>query len=482
MKTKVLAIIIAAILLVGAGTGIGFAIYANLPQNAAASAIFNAIEDFGKRDEIKPIIQVLEKGSLEFAVNKMEHEDEDLFEDSALSGKMYFSKDAFMLKNFELKSGSFNVSGDVYLSEDMLYLSENEILSNAYGVKFKDFADDFADSIFAYGSGSDYAITDQEQYDKIISALEVLNDDDMQKDAEKLVEKLYKKIWKIACDNFEFESEKDEVKIGGEREKVRVITVTIDGESLANAFSEFYEYLEDDDSIPKFLEKYGDALDIMFEANVVEDYDAYIEQMGDNLDDICDRIEDNYSEDIEIRVFTPRSAKRLVKLEVIVNEQDVFSLDIGMDGAKKSDEITFEVYGKEYTYQIKEDSSKEFECVLKDNTNTIKLSIDKKEDTFKLDIDTPNSANFTKLVLKGDWVTKFGKTTITVDKMQISSYGYDDNYNWGTLTETIDCEIVFVIDQSDKIPSAPKDYKRISDIADEDINGWQEKVEEIFFN
>ena len=482
MKTKVLAIIIAAVLLVGAGTGIGFAIYANLPQNAAATAIFNAIEDFGKRDEIKPIIKVLENGSLEFAVNKLEYEEEDFFEDSEFSGKMYFSSDAFMLKNFNLKTGSLNVSGDVYLSDDMIYVSENEILKNAYGAKFKDFADDFAGSIFAYGSGSEYAMTNQEQYDKIISAFEVLNDDDMQKDAEKLVEKLYKKIWKIACDNFEFESENDEVKVGGERAKVRVITITIEGEALAAAVSEFYEYLEDDDSIPKFLEKYGDALDIMFEANVVEDYDAYIEQMGDNIDEICDRIEDNYNEDIEIRVFTPRASKKLVKLEVIVNEQDVFSLDIGMDGAKKSDKITYEVFGNKYTYEIKADDSKEFECVLKDNTNTIKLSIDKKEDTFKLDINTPDSANFTKLVFKGDWVTKFGKTTITANKMQVSDYGYDENYNWGILTKTIDCEIVFIVDQSDKIPSAPKNYNRISDITDEDIEGWQERIEEIFYN
>ena len=46
MKTKVLAIIIAAGLLLGVGTGIGFAIYGNLPQNVAATAIFNAIDDF----------------------------------------------------------------------------------------------------------------------------------------------------------------------------------------------------------------------------------------------------------------------------------------------------------------------------------------------------------------------------------------------------------------------------------------------------
>ncbi len=480
MKTKVLAIIIAAVLLLGLGTGIGFAIYGNLPQNVAATAIFNAIDDFGDRDEIKPIVKTLTKGSFEFALNELKSGEEDILEDGALSGKMYFSKDALMLENFEFKAGEFGLSGDIYLSEDLLYVSEDEILKNAYGVKFKDIVDDLEDSIFAYGSGSEYAIPDEQAYENLISALNALNDEKMHKDAEKIGEKLYKKMWKIACDNFEFESEKDEIKVGGSREKVRVISIVIEGEALAEAISEFYDYLAEDKSIPKFLEKYEDSLAFMFATNGSEDktpvelYEEYIELLGENIDDLCDSIERNYSDDIVINVATPRSSKKLVKLEVVVNDVTKLTLDFGMDGIKKTEKMSIEIDGKKTTYQVKKDDSKEFECVIKQGDNSIKLSIDKKKDEFTFGVDMPANYDLTSLVIKGDWVTKLGKSTVTIDKIQSTRQGYDEHYNFGEIKETVDCEIVLIFDQSDKIPKAPKKYDRISDITEEDIKSWEE--------
>ena len=479
MKTKVLAIIIAAVLLIGAGTGIGFAIYGNLPQNAAATAIFGAIEDFGERDEIQPLLKMLTKGSFEFSLNELKEGDEDILEDGKFSGKMYFSKDAFMLENLEFNAGDFAIAGDIYISEDLLYISEDELLKNAYGIELKKIVEDFEDSIFAYGSDSEYAIPDEETHNDIVSALSAAQDTKMQKEAQKIAEKLYKKMWKIACDNFEFESENEEIKVGGSKEKVRVITIIIEGDALAEAISEFYDYLCEDKSIPKFLDKYEDALDFTFtstadDKTIAELYEEYLDQLGDNMSDICDSIERNFSDDIVIKVATPKSSKKLVKLEVEANGENVFTLDLGMKGIRKTDKITLEIDGEKLTYQVKTDNSKEFECVLKNDTTTVKLNVDKKKDKFTFSVDSPNSSSLKSLEIKGDWETKSGKTTITVDKIESVTYGYDKYYNRIEITNTIDCDIVFVIDQSDKIPSAPKDYKRISDITEEDIEDWVE--------
>ena len=478
MKTKVLAIIIAAVLLIGAGTGIGFAIYGNLPQNAAATAIFGAIEDFGERDEIKPIVKMLTGGSFEFSLNELKEGDEDILEDGKFSGKMYFSKDAFMLQNLEFNTGDFAIAGDIYISEDLLYISEDELLKNAYGIELKKIVEDFEDSIFAYGSDSEYAIPDEETHNDIVSALSAAQDTKMQKEAQKIAEKLYKKMWKIACDNFEFESENEEIKVGGSKEKVRVITIIIEGDALAEAISEFYDYLCEDKSIPKFLDKYEDALAFTFtdtdDKTIGELYEEYIDTLGERIDDICDTVAKAYRNDIIIKVATPKSSKKLVKLEVEANGNNVFTLDLGMKGIRKTDKITLDIKGEKFTYQVKENDSREFECVLKNDTTTVKFNVDKKKDKFTFSVDSPNSSSFKSLTIKGDWVTKSGKSTITVDKIESVTYGYDKYYNWTEITNTIDCEIVFVIDQSDKIPSAPKDYKRLSDITEEDIEDWVE--------
>ena len=219
MKTKLLAIIIAAVLLVGAGTGIGILIYCNQPYNVAGSAILGALDDFGERDEIEPIVNILTQGSADFSFDKIKNGDTDLLNGGTIEGKIYFSDSAFMLENLLIENDNGKVSGDFYVSDEMIYVSEDEILENAYGLKYKDIVDELEDSIFAYGADSEYAFQDEEEYERLIKALECLNDGNFEKDAEKLAKKLAKKAWKIACDNFEFETENDKVRVGGERER-----------------------------------------------------------------------------------------------------------------------------------------------------------------------------------------------------------------------------------------------------------------------
>ena len=65
---KIIAIILAALVFVGAGTGIAFAIISNRPQNVAITAIINAVEEIAERDEVAPIYSMLKQGSLTMSV------------------------------------------------------------------------------------------------------------------------------------------------------------------------------------------------------------------------------------------------------------------------------------------------------------------------------------------------------------------------------------------------------------------------------
>ncbi len=483
MKTKLLAIIIAAVLLLGAGAGIGVAIYCNQPYNVAGNAILNAFDDLSERDEIEPIANILTKGSVDFAVNEMKNDDTDLLAGGKFLGKLYFSDKAFMLEDLLIENDMGKISGDIYVSDKLAYVSEDEILENAYGLKYKDIVDELEDSIFAYGSDSEYAFQDEEEYEKLIKALECLNDGNFEKDAEKLAKKLAKKAWKIACDNFEFETENDKVRVGGERENVRVVTITIDGDSMASFAADFYEYLDKDDSVVKFLEKYEDLLNpVLVNANGIEEgksvadaYEEYIAEYIEELDDRCDEIEESFTEDVVIKVMTPRTSQKLAKLVVEVGEVEVFDLDIGVDGIKKADRISVTVLDSKYTYEVKEDNSKEFECVLKHGDESIKLSLDKKKDKFTLSFNEMNVFGYDNVKISGDFKSSFGKTTIEIDKFEYdTSYVDYEKYPFEYITETkrIDCDITIVLDQSDKIPSAPKKYDQISDIMEEDIEKW----------
>ena len=468
---KIIAIILAALVFVGAGTGIAFAIISNRPQNVAITAIINAVEEIAERDEVAPIYSMLKQGSLTMSVDKITMNGEDVLDGAKFSGKMYFSKDAFMMEDIKVNYGNIKIDADYYISKDFVYVSEEEIFDAAYGVKFSDLAEELKDSIFAYGSGSDYAIPDEEIYNQVIDVLEALEEleiDEMKKDAEKLAKKLTKEVWKIACDNFEFESEKDEVRINGEKQKVRVISIVIDGKSAANFVSDLYDFIAKDDSIVKFLEKYEDQIPTQLmgdeDKSIVELYEEAIEALEDTIDDTCDGIEAMITEDIVINVMTPKNSKTLAKLEVNIDKTTLFAIDIGKDGMKDTDKITISAGGEKLlTYEVKENNRKEFVAEISAMGGaTLKIDLDKKADEFTLTA----KAGETTAKITGELVSKFGKTTITVDKIVAGD-------------TTIKCDVELIIDEKDKIPAAPKKYDTISDIKDEDIEAWMEKIAEL---
>lgn len=493
MKNAVLIIIIsvvaAAVLLAGIAIGAVSAIFANRPENVAATALMGAAEGLTERQEIKPLINTFSKGSVTASVKDITLDGEDMMEGFEVSGKVYFSeKDrAFMIEDLLVKKQSSKIMGDVYVSPEMVYVYEQEILGEGYGVELGKLTDDFRNSIFAHGSGSDYEISDEITYNQIIDILEIAdqaaamsNDKQMQKDAEKVIEEIYTQAWKIAGDNFEFTSENDEVRIAGTRENVRVITIVIDGESLAFATEELYEFLANDDSMVKFLEKYEEEYSVLFEKIPVYDNDVFdkdmspaelyetaLEEIGKNIDDICDSIEDGMEqEELTLKLITPRWSSKLVQLEIIVSDESIFTLEIGMDGIEKTDKVTVTVYEESMVFEIEENTKDTYSCYLEVEESRIELNVNRSKQNyilqFKEDGETFCTVSGT-LAKKGDTVT------VTLDK--ITTEYYDGQ-------EVIECKIEVTMDQNDKIPAAPKDYKTVSEITEADIERWMKKAEE----
>jgi hypothetical protein len=77
------------------------------------------------------------------------------------------------------------------------------------------------------------------------------------------------------------------------------------------------------------------------------------------------------------------------------------------------------------------------------------------------------------MTYSGKISTKNKETTITLDKITEENEWYDSS-------STIKTDLTIIIDQKDKMPSAPKNYDSIADIEEKDIEKWMEKLEGVF--
>ena len=452
-------IVAAAACVTVAGGGVTGAVVANTPKAVTSNALSGMVEDVLARQEIEPLYNMLKQGSLEASLSSVKSDGVEQLQNASISGKIYFSKDAFMAEDVKVKYGSLNIAGQAYISSDLIYVQEDNVLGDAYGINIKSLAKDLEDSIFAYGSGSKYAIQDEEAYEKLIETLDQsLKFDKMRKDLEKIGKKYVKKIAKIVMNNAEYSSETKNEKLNGTKEKVRVITMEIDGEVMSNIISEVYDFLLEDNSLVKHFEKYEDEYSLVTSSSLGDDktlaewYAETLENCEDQIDLLCDSVEESFS-DIELEIATPKMQAKALKLTLKMEREELFVLDFGAKGAKKTDKVTLEVDGSKYTYEIKEDTSKKYKAVFEcDGEQMASVNVDRKEGEYKLLIGSSYKVEGT--------LEKKGKNIqLTVDAITDEKLG-----------SQLTTDLTLNIKTKDKMPKAPKDYKTIADITEKDID------------
>lgn len=476
MKTKLVAILLSAVLLLGGAT-IGLAVYNNTPEVLARNAILGMFQDLIQRDEINPLYNMVTQGSLEVSMSEFQEDGEDLLDNTALSGKLYFSKKALMLENADVKlfGGDFHASGNIYISDELIYIKEDHILGGAYGISPQELSGDLKNSIFAPDSGSEYAFPDEEIFDAITETSDSANLEEMKKDAEELLKKYIKQVWKIICDDAEFDSETTDVRLNGEKKSARVVTIDVDADAMADMLRDAYDFLKNDGDVIKFIETYqssfasfaGELYDTEEYDSIAEAYKALIEEIGENLDDLCEELLEYGEERITVEITTPKLTADLLKLTVKVNDDVFATLDFGEKGLKKTDKISVEITETKIVYEITQNDKKQFDAGLKiDGEKIASVSINKSDDIYKLKYDTYS--------ISGSIETKRKSTMITVDKITDSWYSSFENKQKQSVYET---DIKIVINERDKIPAAPKTYRKISDISESDIEAWLNKFD-----
>ena len=176
-------------------------------------------------------------------------------------------------------------------------------------------------------------------------------------DLEKYAEQYLKVAIKALEKNAEYEVDNDEVKINGDKVNARVIEVTIDGDTLAAIVKAIGEELESDKKFRSFIinnmKEYEDILQEngIIEEDIDELYDEFVEELLDSVDDVED-----IDTEIIITIATPKFTSKLMKLSLDVKEgkskDNLFVLDLGKKGIKKTDHITLEI-AEEVTFEYK---------------------------------------------------------------------------------------------------------------------------------
>ena len=490
---KLIPLAVAAVLVIGLAIA-GFA-WLNTPKNVALRSVKAFAENAIEREEISTIVKTMTGGSidasLESIVENSDGDSEDLFENSSISGKIYFSKNAMMLNNFDAEIYGTKIAGSAYVSKDSLYIDENHILNDTYGVQLSTLIKELEDSIFAPNSNSDYEI-DEETFDKIISALEnVEKIEKIEKDAKKLLKNTLKDVLEIVLDNAEITSSNAFIRTNGTKNKVRQITITIDSDAMQNILNDVYDYLCNSDDIVDFMNDYEDTIILMIDDlydpdeydSLEEAYKDWLDEIEDDIEDMCDSIDEDF-EDISIKIATSKASVKLVKLNVEMGKENILVLDCGKDGIKKTDCINIEFADElNISYTVTVSNRKSFKAKLiieieNDGELELTLDINKAKGNYtltSLEKDSFSDDYSDKYTVKGSYAQKGDTVTFsidTIDNKYTSSSGTTSDWSY-----EIDCKIT--IDTKDRMPKPIKDYKGLSDITESDLEKWIEELEDI---
>lgn len=385
-KIKILLIVaLAAIVAIG-GVGAGIGIALNRPQIVMQTSVQQLIKDAFARDEFGVVTELIQSGSFE-VVMSAEGEGNEI----SLEYKEYFGLKDYQtyIEKVKLSANDFSVEGSAYVGEDYMYVSVPSLYNSPIGLSRGKTEQEFADSLFAFESESEYEL-DEETSDMIKILCRVYDgakDKEAVEDIKELLESYVKVLMDSISKHADIEKENDSVKIHGDNVNARVITVEIDAECAYNVLCDLYDELKDDNRIPKLIKKYGklaekyvegtsfegalqtelgededdDLTDVLLEA-----YDDILDEIDNTIDDAEDAMDDDGSK-IIIEMATKKSSSTLMALNVAVKaggeKMELCDVQLGKNGIKNTEKITVDVMGEFVAeFAVKQDDKDGYKC------------------------------------------------------------------------------------------------------------------------
>jgi hypothetical protein len=289
------------------------------------------------------------------------------------------------------------------------------------------------------------------------------------------------------------EAKNTSVRLNGDKTNVRQIIITIDEDAMQDIIVDVYDYFCESDDIVDFINEHEDSLIFMLGDGYDEDeydsleeaYEELLEDMEDDIDDMCDSIDEDF-EDITVKIATPKFSAKLLKLEIESDDEELFVLDCGKEGIKKTDAIKVSIAeAVTISYEITESNSKTFEAEfsIENAINELEILIDINKDKGNYTIkyaDVDKDGEYSdKYTIKGDYSKEGDSFKLSIDKITNNYryiYWWDGyEYEYDSVYE-VSCDII--IDTNDKMPTPLNTYKSISDIKESKVESWIEKLED----
>ncbi len=488
--TKTIALIVAAVLLVGGGVTVGVVVSNNnTPQNVVRDAIFS-LANVVEREELSTLYNTLTGGCVE--INQTTHIENDQVSQAVFSAKVFFDQKGVVIQDLDLSALEISYGGDLWLLDDFVYIKSDALLQDALAWEQGKLTEQFKQSIFSLGT-SKYVIEDQDTYDKLVNAFSFIDDlsnKQIKKDVSKINTSYLKKLWNIFCEEVEFVEEVKTVAIDGKDVEARNVTITIDAYNICKIYEKFLAFLQEDDQIVEFLNKYNDLWDIATNFNNEKDsgqhtedetttpiptlselYTQKLDELQNDFFETAAEINEEMGNDkVVVDVTTPKNKAQLLKLNVAIandtEKQNYLTLDFGGKTIEDANKIT----------AVFEDTTHVYDVLNGDQMLLVEYTIDdEKQFSFQLD---RQSTLYT--LITHDWI---GTTTlqgsITKEKSNVEvtietfTY-YSENSTYDSYTYTTDLTITLKPQQ--KLPSKPTDYKTLGTITEEDVDNLLSKL------
>lgn len=466
-------VIVLAVSLLGGGT-----------EDKIADAAVGTIERLSENEIVTTAQQAINGGSLTISIDGTDVLSELSGMDMEATAEMKFWLDVEGGKTaLQVTADIMDTAIDaaIYLNADNIAVVSEVLLGDdAYGINIAKIADNLEDSVF--GPDGPYYIGD-EAYDLFIAALngEVIDTKAGEKLANtgmKLAENYVDFVIKTVFKHALVEKENDTVKIGGEKVKAQIITVTIDAPAMIEIMADVLEKIDGDKKLNNYLYDLAEYLDDaqesadMDEVDFADIVDSFYDSVEDMLDTVDDAREDAEDANMEIEFeFWLKGGDLLgLKADLAGTELEV---KIGPD-PKSPELISIEVNDGWSTmsvvYEVEENSKEKFEAVFsmsEDDYELVNLTIDyDKED--------------------GDWelgIYDGWDTYGIAGNLEINKDVYTITFS-GLIGEDIPEEVNMVfemititLDTDDKAPDAPK-YTDILTLDEDEFNEVIETIVE----
>ena len=474
MKKMIIAIVIAVALIIS-GIVVTIVII-NTPSIIMGPTISSAFSELMKRDDLKQIQNVLENGSIEF-------EAVDAESSSDMRGKLYFGLDEqkLMAENIVIKRGEVSLSGNFYASRNLCYAQSEQNLGGAFGIKSGNAAEEFEKSIFAFGSGSEFAVS-KEMHDiiyEILSAYDEELSEDVKKDYAKLQSRYLANIQNSISKHGAFSSEKANVKVGETHMDARIMTLVLDETAIMNIVSEFLTFVAEDENFKDFIYTCGDKFDSVLSSKKINGAEELYNSIINEINAHLANLKTEYKESkIDLSIVTPKLSTKLLSFTLNIyknGEKNTFSADFGPRGVRNSDLIKLNIDGNLIEYKRGSDN-RSFSVTVEDFAKL----------TYYLD---GNGGFELALLFFYEGEERYSISGTVETKKNVTTYditNYRYTYNKSGTTgdfENIDekqIDITVSISSKDKMPSPINDYEAFLELDNERFAVIEKNLTDVF--